>query len=119
MGQINRVEGEDHVPEVREPGGYRHSDADIGRELRECLADDVGLDSRGIEVEVKNGEVTLSGAVRQLRRYEARRSACLCHPGRRPGAQWPAAEGAVAGAPTGTTRRRGRQDGQARIRALI
>ena len=64
MGQINRVEGEDHAPEVREPGGYRHSDADIDRELRECLADDVGLDSRGIEVEVKNGEVTLSGSVR-------------------------------------------------------
>ena len=28
---------------MREPGGYRHSDADIGRELRDCLADDVGL----------------------------------------------------------------------------
>ena len=68
MGQINHVEGEDHAPEVREPGGYRHSDADIGRELRECLADDVGLDSRGIEVEVKNGEVTLSGSVRPNRK---------------------------------------------------
>ena len=73
MGQINRVEGEDHVPEVREPGGYRHSDADIVRELRDCLADDVGLDSRGIEVEVKNGEVTLGGSVRNcadMRRAE-------------------------------------------------
>jgi len=64
MSQIYRVEAEDYVPEVREPAGYRHSDADIARELRERLADDVGLDSRGIEVEVKNGEVTLSGAVR-------------------------------------------------------
>ena len=64
MGEINRVEAEDHVPEVREPGGYRHSDADIARELRERLADDVGLDSRGIEVEVKNCEVILSGSVR-------------------------------------------------------
>jgi osmotically-inducible protein OsmY len=74
MGQINRVEAEDHVPEVREPAGYRHSDADIARELCECLADDVGLDSRGIEVEVKNGEVTLSGTVRHctdMKRAEA------------------------------------------------
>ena len=73
MGQ-NRVEAEDHAPEVREPAGYRHSDADIARELRECLADDVGLDSGGIEVEVKNGEVTLSGAVRNsadMKRAEA------------------------------------------------
>jgi osmotically-inducible protein OsmY len=64
MGRINRVEAEDYVPEVREPAGYRRSDADIACELRECLADDVGLDSRGIEVEVKNGEVALSGTVR-------------------------------------------------------
>ena len=98
MGQINRVEAEDHVPEVREPAGYRHSDADIARELRDCLADDVGLDSRGIEVEVKNGEVTLERLRPPLRRHEARRSACLCHRGRRPGAQRSAAEGAVAGA---------------------
>jgi osmotically-inducible protein OsmY len=74
MGQINHVEPEDHAPEVREPAGYRHSDADIARELRECLADDVGLDSRGIEVGVKNGEVTLSGTVRHcadMKRAEA------------------------------------------------
>ena len=74
MGQINRVEAEDHLPEVREPAGYRHGDADITRDLRECLADDVGLDSRGIEVEVKNGEVTLSGTVRHcddMKRAEA------------------------------------------------
>ena len=74
MGQINRVEAEDHLPEVREPAGYRHSDADIARELRDCLADDVGLDSRGIEVEVRNGEVTLSGTVRHcadMKRAEA------------------------------------------------
>jgi osmotically-inducible protein OsmY len=74
MGEINRVEAEDHVPEVREPAGYRHSDADIARELRERLADDVGLDSRGIEVEVKNCEVILSGTVRHcadMKRAEA------------------------------------------------
>ncbi|MPZ32921.1 MAG: BON domain-containing protein [Rhodospirillales bacterium] len=74
MGQINRVEPEDHLPEVREPAGYRHPDTDIASELRECLADDVGLDSRGIEVEVKDGEVTLSGTVRHcadMKRAEA------------------------------------------------
>ena len=37
MGQINHVEGEDHAPEVREPGGYRHSDADIGRDCANAL----------------------------------------------------------------------------------
>jgi osmotically-inducible protein OsmY len=74
MGDINRVEAEDHVPEVREPAGYRHSDGDIARELRERLADDVGLDSHGIEVEVRNCEVILSGTVRHcadMKRAEA------------------------------------------------
>ncbi len=61
---MSGIEPEDHVPEVREPAGYRHADADVARELRECLADDVGLDSHGIEVAVRNGEVTLSGTVR-------------------------------------------------------
>ena len=71
---MTHIEPEDHVPEVREPAGYHHSDADIARELRERLADDVGLDSRGIEVEVKNGEVTLGGTVRHcsdMQRAEA------------------------------------------------
>jgi osmotically-inducible protein OsmY len=73
-GRMSRVEPEDHAPEVREPAGYRHSDDDIGREVRERLADDVGLDSRGIEVEVHKGEVTLNGTVRHaadMRRAEA------------------------------------------------
>jgi osmotically-inducible protein OsmY len=73
-GKMIGVEAEDHAPEVREPGGYRHADADVGREVRERLADDVGLDSRGIEVEVRNGEVTLSGTVRHaadMKRAEA------------------------------------------------
>ena len=71
---MSHIEPEDHVPEVREPAGYRHSDSDIARELRERLADDVGLDSSGIEVEVKNGEVNLSGPVRHgadMQRAEA------------------------------------------------
>jgi len=71
---MGRVQTDDHAPEVREPGGYRHSDADIARELRHCLADDVGLDARSIEVEVGNGDVTLSGTVRHaddMKRAEA------------------------------------------------
>jgi osmotically-inducible protein OsmY len=71
---MNHVEPEDYVPEVREPEGYRRSDADIGREVRDRLADDVGLDSHGIEVEVRNGEVALSGTVRHcadMKRAEA------------------------------------------------
>jgi osmotically-inducible protein OsmY len=63
---MGRFEPEDHAPEVREPAGYRRSDDDIGRDVRECLADDVGLDSRAIEVEVRKGEVTLSGNVRHI-----------------------------------------------------
>lgn len=42
--------------------------------MRECLDDDVGLDSRGIEVEVRSGEVRLSGTVRNcadMQRAEA------------------------------------------------
>ena len=49
MGQTRRpVAAEDHVPEVREPAGYRRSDVEIASELREHLADDVGLDAQGI-----------------------------------------------------------------------
>jgi len=91
MGHTNRIDAEDHVPEVREPAGYRRSDADIGRELAECLADDVGLDSRGIEIEVSNGDVTLSGSVRtcaDMHRAEAHACAIagvvLVHNGLRP-----------------------------------
>lgn len=65
MGQTQPVAAEDYVPEVREPAGYRRSSADIALELREHLADDVGLDARGIEIEVKDGEVTMRGVVRQ------------------------------------------------------
>lgn len=64
MGKSQPVAAEDYVPEVREPGGYRRSDADIAFELRKHLADDVGLDARGIEIEVKDGEVMIRGAVR-------------------------------------------------------
>ncbi|MBL6616590.1 MAG: BON domain-containing protein [Reyranella sp.] len=63
-GDTRRVDAQDHLPEVREPAGYRRSDADIAKELGERLADDVGLDARGIEVEVRGGTVRLSGVVR-------------------------------------------------------
>ena len=74
MGDTQPVAAEDHVPEVREPAGYRRSDAEIACELHEHLADDVGLDAREIEIEVKGGEVTVRGAVRHcddVKRAEA------------------------------------------------
>src|SRR5260221_3692700 len=74
MGETRPVVAEDYVPEVREPAGYRRSDADIASELREHLADDVGLDACGIDIEAKDGEVTMRGAVRHcgdVKRAEA------------------------------------------------
>lgn len=64
MGETKRVDAQDHLPEVREPEGYRRSDAEIAKELCECLADDVGLDAQGVELEVRDGTVILSGVVR-------------------------------------------------------
>lgn len=77
MPETNRVTpsvAQEYATEVREPGGYRRDDADIAREIYECLADDVGLDASGIEVQVKQGEVTLLGTVRHyadMQRAEA------------------------------------------------
>lgn len=65
MVETQRPAGDDYVPEVREPASYRRTDSDIAREIGERLADDVGLDSSGIDVEVKDCEVTLRGVVRQ------------------------------------------------------
>jgi len=64
MGETKRVDAQDHLSEVREPEGYRRSDAEIAKELCECLADDVGLDAHGVELEVRDGTVILSGVVR-------------------------------------------------------
>lgn len=80
MGESRRVEADDHLPEVREPAGFRRSDADISAEICQELTDDVGLDARGIGVEVKGGEVTLTGSVRQCgdaQRAEAHACAVL------------------------------------------
>jgi osmotically-inducible protein OsmY len=74
MGETQRVAAEDYVPEVREPAGFRRCDSDIAAELRQRLVDDVGFDAGGVEVEVKDGEVTLRGVVRNggdMQRAEA------------------------------------------------
>lgn len=56
---------EEYTPEVREPAGYRHSDAVIREQVRRQLVEDDGLDDSAIVIEVSNGEVTISGRVRQ------------------------------------------------------
>jgi osmotically-inducible protein OsmY len=56
----------------RGPKGYQRSDERIREEVCDRLADDPWVDAGDIEVTVKNGEVTLSGAVRE--REDKRRS---------------------------------------------
>jgi osmotically-inducible protein OsmY len=53
------------------PKGYVRSDERIREDVCECLTDDPLLDAGDIEVEVKEGEVTLSGSVssRAARRH--------------------------------------------------
>jgi osmotically-inducible protein OsmY len=65
---------EEYMGEVREPAGFRRPDAEIAEEVRDALADDVGLDARAILVVVQEGRVTLSGSVRccaDMQRAEA------------------------------------------------
>ncbi len=45
------------------PKGYKRSDERIREDVCDCLTDDPELDASAIEVKVKDGEVTLSGAV--------------------------------------------------------
>jgi len=45
------------------PKGYTRSDDRIREDVCDCLTDDPMLDAGEIEVEVRNGEVTLSGTV--------------------------------------------------------
>src|SRR5262249_36231374 len=56
---------EEYAREAREPQGYRRSDEEMALEIFERLADDVGLDARGVYVEVRRGEATLHGVVRR------------------------------------------------------
>jgi BON domain len=53
------------------PKGYVRSDERIREDVCDCLTDDPHLDASSIEVEVKNGEVTLSGTVdsREAKRH--------------------------------------------------
>jgi osmotically-inducible protein OsmY len=46
------------------PKGYRRSDERIREEINDRLTDDAWLDASDIEVEVRDGEATLSGIVR-------------------------------------------------------
>lgn len=47
----------------RGPSGYKRSDGRISEDIHDRLTDDDHLDASTIKVEVKDGEVTLSGAV--------------------------------------------------------
>jgi osmotically-inducible protein OsmY len=68
---------EEYVTEVREAAGFRRTDEDIREEICHALADDVGLDARGVRVAVEHGRVTLSGTVRHCAdRHRAARHAC-------------------------------------------
>lgn len=54
--------GEEHH-RGKGPKGYARSDDRIREDVCDCLTDDPMLDAGEIEVQVKNGEVTLSGTV--------------------------------------------------------
>lgn len=56
----------------RGPRGYRRSDERIGDDVNERLARDPFLDASDIEVSVSDGEVILSGTVRN--RHDKRRA---------------------------------------------
>lgn len=63
----------------RGPKGYQRSDDRIREEVSDRLTDDAALDASEIEVEVKHGEVTLKGTVRdrqQKRRAEDLAESC-------------------------------------------
>ena len=68
---------EEYAPEVREPAGYRHSDATIEEQVRWQLAQDDGLDASVFVVEVSDGVVTIRGRVRRYADIQkAERHAC-------------------------------------------
>ena len=82
MADSKRVDlppaAEEYTPEAREPAGYRLSDADIKEQVCRRLVQDGELDAGSIVVDVRGGEVTLSGSVRRgLDRRRAEKDACL------------------------------------------
>ncbi len=56
----------------RGPKGYQRSDERIREEVCECLTDDPMVDASNVEVNVRSGEVTLTGTVNS--RFEKRRA---------------------------------------------
>lgn len=64
----------------RGPKGYRRSDERVRDEVCEALTEDSFVDATDVTVEVKDGEVTLTGAV-PSREQKRRASACAEHVG--------------------------------------
>lgn len=62
--RIAEVFGNEGEHRGRGPKGYRRSDDRIREDINDRLTDDAWLDASDIDVEVKDGEVTLSGTVR-------------------------------------------------------
>jgi len=60
---VRQARGEDRGHRGRGPKGYQRTDERINDEVHERLTDDPWLDASDIQVEVKAGEVTLSGHV--------------------------------------------------------
>jgi osmotically-inducible protein OsmY len=63
MTRVTGVEPEDHLPEVREPAGFRRSDAELHAELIRRLAEASDCAASDVVVSVRDGHVSLTGAV--------------------------------------------------------
>lgn len=66
LEQVTDGESQGHVAGLfqgKGPKGYKRSDERIREDISDRLSDDAHLDASEIEVDVKDGEVTLSGAV--------------------------------------------------------
>ena len=121
MVDIHRVGAaeEEYAPEAREPAGYRLSDASIKEQILRQLALGEGLDAGGITVEVRDGEVTLSGSVRcyaDMQRVEE--LACAIEGVKLVRNGLTSLEPAAPAVDGGAARRRRVKDGQAWIRVL-
>ncbi len=60
------------------PAGYQRSDERLREEISDALTDDHHIDASSIEVNVKNGEVTLTGTVSD-RRTKRMAEDCIEH----------------------------------------